>query len=62
MSQQLTPIGTYAGIAGGIICTVGVNINSGDLIKTVILATIGAVASVLVSLLLKRLLNRWRRW
>lgn len=42
-----------AGIAGGILTIVLVNIRSGEIIKTIALAAIGAVVSFMVSIFLK---------
>jgi hypothetical protein len=51
-------IGTRMGTAGGTLLTVIVNISSGDLTRTVVLATIGAVVSFSISLLLK-IIIKW---
>ncbi|GGH73412.1 hypothetical protein HNQ91_003649 [Filimonas zeae] len=61
MSQQIPTFGANAGITGGIICTVATSFNSGDLTKTIILATVGSVVSVIVGLLIKKLLSKWFR-
>lgn len=52
MNEHL-PGATKAGIAGGILCSLAVNISRSDLLRTIILATVGAVVSVLVSMLVK---------
>jgi len=53
--------GTAAGTVGGTLLMVAANIQSGDVIKTAVLAIVGAVVSFLVSLLLKRMTRRSRR-
>lgn len=45
--------GTAAGTIGGTFLSIVANIQSGDITKTAILATVGAVVSFLVSLGLK---------
>ena len=52
--------GTILGTVSGTVLTVAVNINSPDIIKTVILAALGAVVSFSVSLLLKWLVKRFK--
>ena len=46
---------TKAGTAGGTLLSIFANINSEDLIKTAVLAAVGAVVSFAVTLLLKLL-------
>jgi mannitol-specific phosphotransferase system IIBC component len=50
--------GTILGTVSGTVLTVVVNIGSSDIIKTVILAALGAVVSFCVSLLLKWLFQK----
>jgi len=45
--------GTKAGTAGGTLLTLIVNINNEDILRTAVLAIIGAVVSFAVSVLLK---------
>lgn len=45
--------GTAAGTAGGTLLSIVVTIQSGDITKTIVLATVGAVVSFLVSLGMK---------
>lgn len=45
--------GTILGTVSGTVLTVAVNVGSSDILKTVILASLGAVVSFCVSLLLK---------
>ena len=44
---------TVVGTAGGTFLSIVPNLNSDDLIKTVVLATVGAVVSFSISVLLK---------
>ncbi|MEQ9289604.1 MAG: hypothetical protein RIG77_21935 [Cyclobacteriaceae bacterium] len=53
--------GTKAGTAGGTLLSVLVNISSGDILHTVVLAAIGAIVSFSVSVLLKVLFQRFKR-
>jgi mannitol-specific phosphotransferase system IIBC component len=50
-----------AGTAGGTLLTIIVNIKSTDLLKTAILAAVGAVVSFGVTLLLKFLIKRFKK-
>lgn len=50
-----------AGTAGGILTIVLVNINSGEILKTVALAAIGAVVSFTVSIFLKWMIRRLKK-
>jgi hypothetical protein len=52
---------TKAGTAGGTLLSIFANINSGDIIKTGVLAAIGAVVSFSVTLLLKHLVKRLKK-
>lgn len=53
--------GTKAGTVGGTLLTVFYNIRSEDVIKTIVLAGVGAVVSFVVSLLLKRIVKYFRK-
>lgn len=53
--------GTILGTVSGTVLTVLMNIGSSDVIKTVILAALGAVVSFSVSVLLKWLVKKIRR-
>jgi len=57
-SHQHIENGTILGTVCGTVLTVLVNIGSSDIIKTVVLAALGAVVSFSVSLLLKWLVKR----
>jgi len=61
MNQQYFDSSTKAGTAGGTLLTILANINSADLLKTVILAAIGALVSFGVTLLLKLLIKRFKK-
>ena len=54
MPTHTTTIGTI----GGTVLTVAVNIQAQDIIKTAILAAIGAVVSFVVSVVLKSLVKK----
>jgi hypothetical protein len=53
--------GTILGTVSGTVLTVAVNVGSSDILKTVILASLGAVVSFSVSLLLKWIVKRFKR-
>ncbi|MFN8114954.1 MAG: hypothetical protein U0W65_02510 [Bacteroidia bacterium] len=53
--------GTILGTVCGTVLTVVVNIGSSDLVKTVVLAALGAVVSFSVSLLLKWLVKKFKK-
>jgi mannitol-specific phosphotransferase system IIBC component len=57
-SHQNIENGTILGTVCGTVLTVLVNIGSSDIIKTVVLAALGAVVSFSVSLLMKWLVKR----
>ena len=61
MMNQVFDNNTKAGTAGGTILTIIFNITSEDLIKTAVLAAIGAVISFSVTLLLKFLLKKVKK-
>ena len=52
--------GTAAGTAGGTLLTIFANIHSEDLVKTALLACIGAIVSFTISLGLKWLAKKFR--
>ena len=52
---------TRLGTAGGTLCALLANIQSGDIVKTVILSMTGAVVSFTISFLLKKLAGGRRR-
>jgi hypothetical protein len=61
MSNYYLDTDAKAGVAGGMVCTLLSTVNSSDIIKTTVLATVGAVISFGVSLLLKRIVAVWNR-
>jgi len=52
---------TKAGTAGGTLLTIFSNISSADVIKTIILAAIGAAVSFTVTIFLKALIKRFKK-
>lgn len=52
---------TKAGTAGGTLLTIFANISSEDVIKTIILAGIGAAVSFTVTIFLKALIKRLKK-
>ena len=52
---------TKAGTAAGTLLTIFANINSADLVKTGILAAVGAIVSFCVTILLKALMKRFKK-
>lgn len=61
MNQQYFDSSTKAGTIGGTFLTILFNIKSEDLIKTCVLAAVGAVVSFAVTLLLKFLIKRFKK-
>jgi hypothetical protein len=61
MNQGYFDNSTKAGTAGGTLLTIFVNIKSEDLLKTGILAAVGAVISFSVTLFLKFLIKRFKK-
>ncbi len=53
--------GTKAGTIGGTFLTVAANIHNEDILKTIVLAAIGAIVSFSVSLLMKLLIIKLRK-
>lgn len=49
------------GTFGGIITVLLVNINAGDIVKTAVLAAVGTIISLMVSLACKYWLRKWRK-
>jgi mannitol-specific phosphotransferase system IIBC component len=52
---------TKAGTAGGTLLTIFANISSADVLKTIILAAIGAAVSFIVTIFLKALIKRMKK-
>ena len=61
MNQHYFDNNTKAGTIGGTLLTICVNIKSEDLLKTGVLAAVGAVVSFSVTLILKFLIKRLKR-
>ncbi|HEX3025506.1 MAG TPA: hypothetical protein VHP12_09860 [Chitinophagaceae bacterium] len=53
--------GTKAGTAGGTLLTIIINIKSEDVLKTMVLAAVGAVISFAVSFLLKQFIRMLKK-
>ena len=58
MVEMSTNNSTLMGTAGGTFLSIVPNIHSADILKTVVLASVGAVVSFTVSLVLKRILKK----
>lgn len=56
-----TENGTIIGTVGGTVLTVAMNIGSSDILKTVVLAALGAIVSFSVSLLLKWIVKKFKK-
>ena len=52
---------TFYGTIGGTLFSLVASVQSADILKTIVLATIGAIASFMVSLLLKRLTRKRKK-
>lgn len=52
---------TMMGTAGGTFLSVVPNIHSADIAKTILLATIGAIVSFTISLILKRIMKKHKK-
>jgi mannitol-specific phosphotransferase system IIBC component len=52
---------TLVGTAGGTFLSILPNLHSEDILKTIILATLGAIVSFLISLLLKILIKKHKK-
>lgn len=52
---------TKYGTLGGIITILLYNINKGDVVRTIVLAAIGAFVSFFVSLVLRYCIRKWRK-
>ncbi len=61
MQDHLFTGHTKFGAAGGILTILLVNINSGDVIKTILLAALGATVSFFISFVLKYCISRWQK-
>lgn len=61
MADSLFTGHTKYGTLGGIITIFLININSGDILRTIIFSAIGALVSVLTSFLVKYLWGKWQK-
>ena len=61
MNQHYFDSTTRTGTAAGTLLTIFANINSADLVKTGILAAVGAIVSFCVTILLKALVKRLKK-
>ena len=61
MDHPIFDNSTKAGTAGGTLLTIIANINSADLLKTGLLAAVGAAVSFGMTLLLKLLIKRFKK-
>ena len=52
---------TKAGTAGGTLLTIFANINSADVLKTAILAAVGAIVSFTITIFLKAIIKRLKK-
>ena len=52
---------TIMGTAGGTFLSIIPNIQSADVLKTVVLATVGAVVSFIISLVLKSIIKKHKK-
>ena len=61
MADQLLTGHTKYGTLGGIITIFLVNITSGDIVRTIVLTSVGAFVSFTISFALKYCLKKWRK-
>jgi mannitol-specific phosphotransferase system IIBC component len=61
MNDSLITPASKAGTAGGIVTVILVNINSGEILKTILLSAVGAAVSFTVSIFLKWVIRRFKR-
>lgn len=61
MTDQQIHYGSKAAAVGGTITSIVANVHTGDLVRTMILASVGAVVSFTMSVLLKWLVKALRR-
>lgn len=59
--NQVFDNSTKVGTAGGTLLTIFANINCGDILKTAVLAAVGAVVSFCITLFLKFLIKRIKK-
>jgi hypothetical protein len=61
MNDSLITPASKAGTAGGIVIILLVNINSGEILKTILLSAVGAAVSFTVSITLKWIIHRFKK-
>ncbi|MEP0938202.1 MAG: hypothetical protein ABJQ84_01670 [Ekhidna sp.] len=61
MTDQHFTSGTKAGTIGGTLLSVALNLDASDILRTLILASVGAVVSFTISILLKWLVKSARK-
>jgi hypothetical protein len=61
MSDASFTPASKAGTAGGILTVIVVNINSGEILKTIALSAVGAAVSFIVSIFLKWMIRRIKK-
>ncbi|WP_420577506.1 hypothetical protein [Ekhidna sp.] len=61
MSDHQIASGTKAGTVGGTLLSVAINLDSSDILRTIILATVGAIVSFSISVLLKWMVKAFKR-
>ncbi|MEQ9230232.1 MAG: hypothetical protein RIF46_06080 [Cyclobacteriaceae bacterium] len=61
MNDQHMAGGTKAGTVGGTLLAIAVNIDASDIFRTIILASVGAIVSFGISVLLKWLVKAMRK-
>ncbi len=61
MSDHQIASGTKAGTVGGTLLSVVINLDSSDILRTIILATVGAIVSFSISVLLKWMVKAFKR-
>jgi mannitol-specific phosphotransferase system IIBC component len=61
MTDHSAHLGTKAGTIGGTLLTIIMNIDAADLLRTAMLATVGAVVSFTISLFLKWFVKAMKR-
>ncbi|TAL44336.1 MAG: hypothetical protein EPN92_08965 [Chitinophagaceae bacterium] len=60
MNDQSFLSGTKISTIGGTLTIIFLNINAADIVKTVIMATIGATVSYTISVLIRKLVSWWK--
>jgi hypothetical protein len=61
VSDQVNHTVSKAGIAGGMLTVFLMNISTTDIMKTIVMTTIGTVVSVSVTMLLKSIIERIKK-